>query len=79
MDTLRARVVAVHKNRWEIQADAPDVREAVLGPHCEPPVVGDWVTVSLGQGDTIARIVGIEARRSLLLRKRRPGSRRTPR
>lgn len=71
MSTFSARVIAVHKNRWEIRPASGDALEAILaGP--ELPVVGDVVQASLAEGDTIARIEGVEPRTSLLRRKR-PG------
>lgn len=83
---FRARVVAVHRDRWELApAEAgptagftplPAVlsgrfRHDATGP-ADAPVVGDWVSAALdGQGG-MARIVGVEPRRGLLARKR-PG------
>ena len=77
----RARVVAVHKNRWELAPErGPDRIPAILagrfrhvtGGPADLPVVGDWVTVTLDEGDPVARITGVEPRSGLLARKR-PG------
>ena len=72
--SVRARVIAVHKTRWEIQADDGTTLEAIAGRDLEQdlPVVGDWVTATCHEVDTIARITTIEPRRSFLVRKR-PG------
>jgi len=72
--SVRARVIAVHKNRWEIQLHDGRHLEAIAVRGLDPdlPVVGDWVTATLRQTDTIARITAIEPRRTYLSRKR-PG------
>jgi len=72
--SVRARVIAVHKTRWEIRADDGTTLEAIAGRDLDQdlPVVGDWVTATRHDVDTIARITAIEPRRSFLVRKR-PG------
>lgn len=78
----RARVVAVHKNRWQLALESEGSQvevSAVLsgrfrheadGP-AGLPVVGDWVT-AVWTGGGNARILAIEPRTGLLARKR-PG------
>lgn len=72
--SFRARVVAVHKNRWEIRSDDGATMAAIAGRGLDQdlPVVGDWVSATRHDVDTIARITAIEPRRSFLVRKR-PG------
>lgn len=65
--TFRARVTAVHKNRWVIE---PGDQAIVSNRLDEDPVVGDWVIAE--RHDTLCRIVAIEPRHGLLTRKR-PG------
>lgn len=72
MSSFRARVIAVHKTRWELRPEDASPVEAILGPRCDPPVVGDWVEATMNASDTIARVIRIEPRHSLLIRKR-PG------
>ena len=70
-DTFRARVTAVHKNRWEIDPGGSAVLGARMdGAPSEVPVVGDWVTAQTH--GSLCRIIGLEPRRGLLTRKR-PG------
>ena len=80
---LRARVTAVHKDRWELVPESIDAprplfgvltgrfRQAAVNP-VDLPVVGDWVTASWQSPDTVARITAVEPRAGLLARKR-PG------
>lgn len=84
---FRARVVASHRDRWELAAEdgaaaesgaAPMTavlsgafRHAAAGPEALP-VVGDWVLAEKAPEDAAARIVSVEPRRGLLARKR-PG------
>lgn len=85
MTTFRARVTAVHKDRWEILPDRADeaaaepvtallpgrFRQQATGPE-DLPVVGDWVTATRDESEAAARITGVEPRSGLLARKR-PG------
>ena len=81
---FRARVVAAHKDRWELApVDAEGVPSAVsavlagrlrnsaVSP-ADLPVVGDWVEAEWKEGDTAARIGAVLPRKGLLARKR-PG------
>ena len=65
--TFRARVTAVHKNRWVIE---PGDQAIVSNRLDEDPVVGDWVIAE--RHEALCRIVEIEPRTGLLTRKR-PG------
>jgi ribosome biogenesis GTPase len=68
---FRARVVAVHKSRWELSPGGPAVLAGDFTKDAEDlPLVGDWVLAEDHQ--SLARIVEIEPRRGLLTRKR-PG------
>jgi ribosome biogenesis GTPase len=77
----RARVVAVHKNRWELAPEpgrdripavlAGRFRHGATGP-ADLPVVGDWVSVAWNEMDQVAMITDVEPRSGLLARKR-PG------
>jgi len=77
--TSRARVIAVHKDRWEIALEkgpqsavlSGKFRNAIADP-AALPVVGDWVDAAWQEGDTAARIHAVQPRSGLLARKR-PG------
>lgn len=83
---FRARVVAVHRDRWELApteagpaaafTPLPAVltgrfRQNATGP-ADAPVVGDWVRATQDRQGDVIRIVGVEPRSGLLARKR-PG------
>jgi ribosome biogenesis GTPase len=86
--TIRARVVAAHKDRWELATQgASETNEAMPTPlgavlsgrlrnelqgPADAPVVGDWVAAEWAPGDEAARIRAVEPRKGLLARKR-PG------
>lgn len=82
----RGRVVAVHKDRWELLFQAPEesfsaeptpavlagrFRSAASGPGAFP-VVGDWVSAEGDAQDSVARIIAVAPRSGVLARKR-PG------
>lgn len=81
--SFRARVVAAHRDRWELAPEAGALpralgaelsgrfRNAAASP-ADLPVVGDWVFAQWAEGDTVARIDSVEPRKGLLSRKR-PG------
>lgn len=83
---FRARVVAVHRDRWEVtteagtQTGAGTPMTAVLSGRfrhdateaADAPVVGDWVRATQDRQGDVIRIVGVEPRSGLLARKR-PG------
>lgn len=82
---FRARVVAAHRDRWELGPSGGDsggdepcaavlsgaYRYGAAGPE-DFPVVGDWVEAERAAEDSSARILSILPRSGLLARKR-PG------
>ena len=75
-EVFRARVVAVHKSRWELSPGGPAVLAGGFTKDAaDLPLVGDWVLAEDHQ--SLARILDVEPRRGACSRASDLGTPRT--